>query len=238
MSAPTEEVIAANIRQYVREPVNLALLLIVPPLFIIAMSGAISTFSNVLGGNLGERAGTGLSGLWAAMILTGVASFFLALASTRVDARLIISGLRPAGVAAGHALVTVAIAVMTTVISVAILFSTQEVANLEVLFAAILLSSLIYGAIGFLLSVYVQGDLEGSFVIILIFMLDAFVGGPLASGQGLLAELMPVHFSSEIAVAGMVGSPVSDEWWLWSGLYLLAVAVPASIAIIRRRVVQ
>lgn len=238
MSAPTEEVILANMRQYVREPVNLALLLIVPPLFIIAMSGAIGTFSNVLGGNVGERAGTALSGLWAAMILTGVASFFLALASARVDARLIISGLRPAGVAAGHALVTMAIAFMTTAISVAILLSTQEVAKAEVLFAAILLASLIYGAIGFLLSAYVHGDLEGSFVIILIFMLDAFVGGPLASGQGLLADLMPVRFPSEIAVAGMVGSPVDGEWWLWSGLYLLAVALPASVAIIRRRVVQ
>jgi hypothetical protein len=237
MSAPTEEVIAANVRQYVREPVNLALLLIVPPLFIIAMSGAIGTFSDVLGGNLGERAGTGLSGLWAAMILTGVASFFLALASARVDARLILSGLRPAGVAAGHALVTVAIALVTTAISVAILLLTQEVAMPAVLFAAILLASLIYGAIGFFLSVYVHGDLEGSFVIILIFMLDAFVGGPLASGQGLIADIMPVRFPSEIAVSAMVDAPLKDEWWLWSLLYLLAVAVPASIAIVRRRVV-
>jgi hypothetical protein len=238
MSAPTQEVIVANFRQYVREPVNLALLLIVPPLFIIAMSGAISTFSNVLGGNLGVRAGTGLSGLRAAAILTGVASFFLALASARVDGRLIIAGLRPAGVAAGHALVTVAIAFMTTAISVVILLSTQEVAKLDTLFAAIFLASLIYGAIGFLLSVYVHGDLEGSFVIILIFMLDAFVGGPLASGQGLMADLMPVRYPSEIAVAAMAGLPVQAEWWLWSGLYLVAMAVPASIAIIRRRVTE
>ena len=238
MSAPTGEVIFANIRQYVREPVNLALLAIVPPLFVIAMSGAIGTFSDVLGGNLGERAGAGLSGLWAAMILTGVASFFLAIASARVDARLVLAGLRPASVAAGHALVTVAIALATSAVSVAILLSTQEVAKLDALFAAILLASLIYGSMGFLLSVYVHGDLEGSFVIILIFMLDAFVGGPLASGQGLLADLMPVRFPSEIAVAAMIDAPVQGEWWLWSLLYLVAVAVPASVAIMRRKVVQ
>lgn len=86
MSAPIEEVIIANIRQYVREPVNLALLLLLPPLFIIAMSGAISTFSDVLGGNVGERAGTGLSGLWAASILTGVASFFRSRVRVSMDA--------------------------------------------------------------------------------------------------------------------------------------------------------
>jgi hypothetical protein len=238
MSGPTEEAIVANIRQYVREPFNLVLLLIVPPLFIIAMSGAISTFSNVLGGNLGERAGAGLSGLWAAAILTGVASFYLSLASARVDGRLIIAGLRPAGVAAGHAFVTVAIALMTTSVSVVILLSTQEVARLDTLFAAILVASLIYGSIGFLLSVYVHGDLEGSFVIILIFMLDAFVGGPLASGKGLFVDLLPVRYPSEITVAAMVDAPIEQAWWLWSGLYLLAVAAPASVAILRRRVAQ
>jgi len=235
MSTATQEVIVANARQYVREPVNLALLLLIPPLFIIAMSGAISTFSNVTGGNLDERAGTGLSGLWAAAILTGVGSFFLSLASTRVDGRLLLAGLRPAAVAAAHGLVTVAIAVLTTTVSVAILLFTQEVARLEALVAAILLASLIYGSIGSLLSVYVRGDLEGSFVIILIFMLDAFVGGPLAAGKGVFADLLPVHFPSEIAVAAMAGSPIESGWWLWSLVYLGAMAGPATVAVIRRR---
>ena len=235
MSTATQEVIVANARQYLREPVNLALLLLIPPLFIIAMSGAISTFSNVIGGNLGERAGTGLSGLWAAAILTGVASFFLSLASTRVDGRLILAGLRPSAIAAAHGLVTVTIAVLTTTVSVAILLSTQEVARLEALVAAILLASLIYGSMGSLLSVYVRGDLEGSFVIILVFMLDAFVGGPLAAGKGVFADLLPVHFPSEIAVAAMAGSPIESSWWLWSLVYLGAMAVPATVAVIRRR---
>jgi hypothetical protein len=238
MSTATQEVIVANARQYLREPVNLALLLIIPPLLIIAMSGAISTFSNVIGGNLGERAGTGLSGLWAAAILTGVASFFLSLASARVDGRLILAGVRPGAVAAAHGLVTVAIAVLTTAVSVAILLSTQDIVRLDGLFAAILMASLIYGSIGSLLSVYVRGDLEGSFVIILVFMLDAFVGGPLAAGKGIFADLLPVHFPSEITVAAMVGSPIEGSWWLWSVVYLAAVAVPATVAVIKRRVGQ
>jgi hypothetical protein len=238
MSAAAQEVIVANVRQYVREPVNIALLIILPPLFILAMSGALSTFSEVLGGNLGVRAGAGLAGLWAAAILTGVASFFLSLASARVDGRLIMAGLRPGSVGAAHAAVTVVVAVLTTSISTGMLLATQEVASAGALFAAILIASLIYGSIGSILSVYVRGDLEGSFVIILIFMLDAFVGGPLAAGKGIFADLLPVHFPSEIAISAMVGSSADNEWWLWSLAYLAAVSVPAVIAVVRRRAAQ
>ena len=238
MSTATQEVIVANARQYVREPVNLALLLIIPPLLILAMSGALSTFSEVLGGNLGVRAGAGLAGLWAASILAGVASFFLSLASARVDGRLILAGLRPGAVGAAHGAVTILVAFLTTLISVSMLLATQDVARLEALFAAILMASLIYGSIGSLLSVYIHGDLEGSFVIILIFMLDAFVGGPLAAGKGVFADLLPVHFPSEITVAAMVGSPMEGSWWLWSAVYLSVVAVPATVAVIKRRVGQ
>ena len=237
MSSAAQEVIYASGRQYVREPVNLFLLVLIPPLLIIAMSGAISTFSNVIGGNLGERAGTGLSGLWAAAILTGVASFYLSLAGARVDGRLVLAGLSRAAVAVAHGSVTAAIALLTTAISVTMLLATQDVGDPLGLFLAILLASLIYGSMGSLLSVYVKGDLEGSFVIILVFMLDAFVGGPLASGRGLVVELFPVHFPSQIAVAAMLDAPVSQSWWLWSGLYLAAVLVPALIAMLRRRAV-
>lgn len=238
MSAPTEEVILASTKQYVREPVNLFLLFLIPPLFIIAMSGAITTFSNALGGNLGERAGTGLSGLWAAAILTGVASFFLALASAKVDARLVLAGLRSSAVTAAHVAVTVIVALVTTAMSVGMLLATQEVGDATALFAAVFVAALIYGSIGSLLSVYVSGDLEGSFVIILIFMLDAFVGGPLAGGTGFFADILPVRFPSEIAVAAMVDAPVRDSWVLWSGVYLGVVGSLAVIATMKRRLGQ
>jgi len=236
MSSATAEVIGAGARQYVREPMNLVLLLVLPPLFIVAMSSAISTFSGVLGGNLGERAGAGLSGLWAASILTGVASFFLASASARVDGRLVLAGLHPTSLTAAHVTATLTIALVTTTVSVGILLATQTVGRPEVLFAAILAAALIYGFIGSLLSVYVRGDLEGSFVIILLFMLDAFVGGPLAAGEGVFAESLPLHSPSEISIAGMVDAPVKDSWVAWSGGYLLVLAAVAALALSRRRV--
>lgn len=224
MASPAVEVAFANARQYSRQPINLVLLALIPPLFIIAMSSAIGTFSDVLGGNLGERAGTGLAGLWAASLLTGAATFFILRTSVRTDGRLVAAGLRPSSLGLAHATTAVALAVLTTSVSFSMLMLTQDVADPVDLFAAILLAALVYAAIGVALAWFIEGDLEGSFVIILVFMLDAFVGGPLGGGSGFFAGLFPVHFPSEIAVAAMLGGSYRAEWFIWSGLYLALLA--------------
>lgn len=224
MASPAVEVTFANARQYVRQPVNLVLLALLPPLFIVAMSSAISTFSDVIGGNLGERAGTGLAGLWAASLLAGAATFFILRTSVRADGRLIAAGLRPSSLALAHATTAATLAVATTSVSFAMLMFTQEVAEPACLFAAIFLAALIYAALGAGLAWFIEDDMEGSFVIILVFMLDAFVGGPLGGGEGFFAGLFPVHFPSEIAVASMLGTSYQGEWFAWAGIYLLVLA--------------
>ena len=54
--------------------------------------------------------------------------------------------------------------------------------------------------------------------IILVFMLDAFVGGPLGGGDGVAANVFPVHFPSEMAVSAMLGTDYSLVWLLWGVL--------------------
>lgn len=233
MAGPTFEVVGVSAKAYVRQPMNLVLLVIVPPLFIIAMSSAISTFSDVIGGNLGERAGTGLAGLWAAALLTGAATFFVLRTSLRADARLVVAGLSRRALVAAQSVSAMSLALVTATVSFAMLLGTQDVADPLSLFGAIFLSALIYAAIGVSLAWFVEGDLEGSFVIILIFMLDAFVGGPLGGGEGVIANLFPVHFPSEIAVAAMLGTDYSVVWFAWGIAYL---AVLASIPPLIRRI--
>lgn len=236
MAAPAAEVALANARQYARQPINLVLLALIPPLFIVAMSSAISTFSDVLGGNLGERAGTGLAGLWAASLLAGAATFFILRTSVRTDGRLVAAGLRPVSLGLAHATTAVALATLTTAVSFTMLILTQDVSRPVDLFAAILLAALVYAAMGVAMAWFIEGDLEGSFVIILVFMLDAFVGGPLGGGGGFFAGLFPVHFPSEIAVASMLGDSYRAEWIAWSGLYLaLFVAVSPLVIWLRGR---
>ena len=228
MTFPAAAVLRATGRQYIRQPANIALLLVLPPLFVLAFASALSTFSNVLGGNLNESAGAGLGALWAAALLSGSASYFLLSASRRADERLLIAGLSPVTLDAAHALGGAALAAVAGTVGFAIVVATQDVASPLDLWLAIMLGALAYEALGITLASFVRGDLEGSFLIILVFMFDAFVAGPLGGATGGWPNLFPLHHPSQIVVDAVLHGNVNRTRYLWGLGYtaaLMAISV-------------
>lgn len=219
MSTRTTELVRATGRQYLREPANLFLLVLIPPLFVIAMSSSISTFSDVIGGNVGVRAGTALAAVWAASLLAGISSFFLLRSSVHADARLILAGMAPRALYAAYAVAAAGLALLTATVSFAMVAMTREISEPLTLWAAIFVGALVYETLGLLLAFFIRGDIEGSFVFFLVFMFDAFVAGPLGGGQGLIANLFPLHFTSQIALSAMIGSGYDASWFAWSAAY-------------------
>lgn len=228
MTTRTAELVRATSRQYLREPVNLFLLVLIPPIFVIALSSSIGTFSDVIGGNVGVRAGTALGAVWAAALLAGLSSFFLLRTSVRADGRLIIAGMAPRAVYVAYAMAAAVLALLAATVSFAMAVLTHGANDPLALWAAVFVAALVYEALGLLLALFIQGDIEGSYVFFLAFMFDAFVAGPLGGGKGLIANLFPLHFASQIAVSAMIGAPYDLWWFVWSGGYaalLLGVAL-------------
>ena len=60
---------------YVRNPVNLLLLVVVPTVFVIVEGGSLSDSAKVLGGTGGPAVQTSTAG-WAAAFLAGIAMYF------------------------------------------------------------------------------------------------------------------------------------------------------------------
>lgn len=225
MTSASVAVLRATGRQYARQPINIALLLILPPLLVLAFASALSTFSNVLGGNLNESAGAGLGALWAAALLAGSASFFLLSASRRADERLLIAGLRPLTLNVAHAIGGGVLAFSAGSVGFAIVMVTQDVASPIDLWLAIMLGAVAYEALGITLAFFVRGDLEGSFLIILVFMFDAFVAGPLGGATGFWPNLFPLHHPSQIAVDAVLEGSVDRTRYLWGFGYAAALLV-------------
>src|SRR5688500_639708 len=76
---------------YVRNPVNLLLLAVVPVVFVIVVAGSLAEASKLLGGR-GPAVETASAG-WAAAFLSGVAMYFQTAASRDTDRRAVIAGL-------------------------------------------------------------------------------------------------------------------------------------------------
>lgn len=234
MSSASVEVLRAAGRQYARQPINLVLLVVLPPLLVLALASAISTFSGVLGGNLNEATGAGVAALWAAALLAASASFFLIGASRHADERLLIAGLRPAALDAAHAAGGAILALATGTVGFSIVMATREVASPFDLWAGVVLGAIAYEALGATLTSFIRGDLEGSFVIILVFMLDAFVAGPLGGASGFWPNLFPLHHPSQVVIDAVLHGDV-DRWrYAWVAAYTCAL-IAVSVLAHRRR---
>lgn len=221
-------------KQYARQPTNVVLFVILPPLFVLALGAAMSTFSDVLGGNLTERTSTALAALWAAALLSGSASFFIVSASRGADERLVIAGMQRHAVEVAHAAGAATMAAAAGTTGVVILVVSTDIASPVHLLAAVVLGATAYAATGIALAFVIRGDLEGSFVIILLFMFDAFIAGPLGGADGFWPNLFPLHHPSELVVDAALNADVSAGRYLWSAGYTVLLVGVAAAAHKRR----
>lgn len=230
MAPASLAVLRAAGKQYARQPTNVVLFVVLPPLFVLALGAAISTFSDVLGGNLTERTSTALASLWAAALLSGSAAFFIVSASRTADERLVIAGMQRRAVVVAHATGAAIMAAAAGTAGFAIVLLTTDIASPVHLLAAVVIGATAYSAAGVALAFVIRGDLEGSFVIILLFMFDAFIAGPLGGADGFWPNLFPLHHPSQLVVDAALNAEVSAERYVWSASYTVLLVGVAAMA--------
>jgi hypothetical protein len=217
-------------REQLRAPFTLALLVAIPAVFVISAAGVLSDFASTLGGSLGGNGAVALSAGWAAAFISGTLGFFQAASSRGADRRLALAGLGPGRVAVSRIAASVLLAVIAAAAAFAALEARTGVAHPWHAAAAILAFALLYLAVGVLVGSVIQAPLEGSLVVIFIFLLDAF------SGPGMSAGSAPAWAISQNAAgilidAGMgTGSPARD--WLQVGLVTLSALVAAFLVFV------
>ena len=202
-------------REQLRVPFTLALLVAVPVLFIFSAAGVLSDFASALGGALRGDAAVALSAGWAAGFLSGVLGFFEASSSRGADRRLALAGLGPARVARSRIAASLLLAVVATAAAFMALELRASVAHPLHAAVALLGFALIYMAIGVLIGSIVEQPLEGSLVVVFVFLLDAFAGPGMSDSA---APWAVSQKAADILIAASVGaeSPLGD--WLKLGL--------------------
>src|SRR5918994_3187025 len=163
-------------REQLRAPFTLALLIAIPALFVVAAAGVLSDFAGALGGSLSGDAAVALSAGWAAAFISGPLGFFQAASSRGADRRLALAGLGPARVATSRIAASVLLAVVAAAAAFIALVVRVDVAHPLHAAVAVLGFALLYLAIGVLVGSLITAPLEGSLLVVFIFLLDAFAG--------------------------------------------------------------
>ena len=230
--------LAAFVRDYVRNPVNGVFLVLVPMVFVLLAADALTDAAALLTGGTGAPVQTATAG-WAASFLAGVAVYFQVSANRAADQRLVLAGLPSWQLAVARlACGGVAAAAVTVVAFSALLLAEQlggdgVSAPVRVL-AGTLLAALVYLGIGAVIGAVFPDPGTGSVVLLFVWILDVFFGPVLGSGSEIAWRVLPTHFVTLWTVdlpSGHAGRPGDLGW----ALAAVVVAIVAAVLVVRPR---
>lgn len=201
------------VRQYLRAPVIIVMLLVIPIMFVVLCASALSELSASLGDEVSGPAATAIGAGWAASFLGGILGYFQISSSRDADRRLALAGMGPMRVAIARIGACIAIALVVSLVAFFALWIYEGVEYPLRSLGAILASGLIYVGIGAFVGALVRDDLTGSLIVALVFVMDIYSGPGMAGAEG-TAKATPTRKASEVLMdaGGGIGSPTSD--WL------------------------
>lgn len=212
-------VTGAFVREHLRAPLTLALLVAIPVFFVLIFASVLGDFAKALGGTLAAQSATAISAGWAAAFLAGTLAFFQVSSSRGADRRLALAGLGAWRVAVARMAAALAIGTAVSAVAFAALWLRSGIGHPWHAAVAILSFAVIYIGLGALIGAFVEGALEGSLLVLLLFSLDAF-SSPEMTSSGAFGWT-PTRSATELLIAagGGRGSPTAD----WLGMAVVAL---------------
>ena len=216
---------------YARNPVNLLLLVVVPTVFVVVVAGSMADAATLLGGIGGPAVETAAAG-WAAAFLAGIAMYFQTGATRETDRRLVIAGL-PARTLVVSRLMTGL--VLATGASTAALVALAARTGLDHPARAItgtLMFAIIYVAVGAVVSVFARNPVNGTVIVLFVWILDVFFGPAMGAADRPITRGLPTHFVTlwMVDLPSRHGGRLGDLGWavLWTVAAVLAAWILAA----------
>jgi hypothetical protein len=215
----------AFVREHLRAPLTLALLVLIPALFVSASAAVLGEFAAALGGAVPGASASALGAGWAAAFLAGALGFFQVSSSREADRRVALAGLGPGSVAAARIGASLVLAFVVSTAAFVTLELREAPAHPAHAAVAVLAFAAIYVGIGTVIGSFVSGQLEGSLTVALIFLVDIF-SGPGMTDSGGLAAVLPTRQAAELLIAAGAGQSSPTEDWL-----VVALTAAGSLAL-------
>jgi hypothetical protein len=213
------------VREQLRAPMTLALLVAIPVFFVLIFAGVLGEFSRALGGALQARGATAIGAGWAAAFLSGTLAFFMVSSSRGADRRLALAGLGATRVALSRISAALLLGLTVTAVALVTLWLRSGIAHPLHAAVAIFAFAAIYIGVGAVVGALVSDPLAGSLLVLAVFSIDAFSGPQMTSAAGGVGAYLPTYHAANLLIAGGAGqsSPGAD----WRGVAAVAVAALA-----------
>ena len=216
------------VADYARNPVNLLVLVLVPVVFVLVAAGAMADAARLLGG-IGPSVETASAG-WAAGFLAGVAMYYQTRSARAADQRLVLAGLAPRRLVAARLLTGLALGLLVSAAALVALLARTGIDDPARVVAGTLMFAVIYLAIGAVVGALVRSPVNGTVLIMFVWIMDVFFGPAVGSPDRVATRWFPTHFVTlwMVDLPSRHGGRLGDLGWALSwtlGALLVAVVV-------------
>jgi hypothetical protein len=224
---------------YARNPVNLLVLVLVPLVFVVVAAGSLADAAELLaGGSEAPAVETAAAG-WAAGFLAALAMYFQVSAARETDRRLVISGLPGARLVAARLLTGLGLALLAGGAGLVALALRTGIDNPARAAGGAVMFAVIYLGIGALVGVLARNPVNGTVVILFVWIIDVFFGPSMGGLDRVATRALPTHFVSlwMVDLPSRHGGRVGDLGWalIWTtGAIAVAYTVIAAATRVAR----
>ena len=228
MTGLTSLVAWRSVLDYVRRPLNVVLLVVVPVVIVVVWGGALVDFSKVILGGNGDRAQIEVAAAgWATAALAGLAGFFQVSGSGSADRRLAAARGSSEPIVAGRMTAALGLSLVAGIGGLLALAVRTGINDPVRAGAGTAVIAVIYLALGMLVGTVVRSEMNGALVVTLLWVFDVFFGPALGPGSSVVTRLLPLHFPTLVLIglSSEHGGTLGDVGWslTWAiGLVSLA----------------
>ncbi|MFB6150413.1 MAG: hypothetical protein ABEJ40_01275 [Haloarculaceae archaeon] len=202
--------LGAHLREFLREPVHLVLLLALPPVVVEGYGRAMASFPEfpfmeTPPGTLGRVNGA----VFAAAFLAGLIGLFQVVSAVQADDRLGICGFDRAELFLSRLGTVVVVSLVAAAAAFGALLRTVTPEAPLVAFGALALAALTYGLVGVLIGSLLPRELEGSLVLVFVTDFDDFLASGVVDVDSPVVNLLPLHYPHELFRAAILDGTVA-----------------------------
>ncbi|SDJ25280.1 ABC-2 family transporter protein [Halovenus aranensis] len=203
--------VGAGLRAFLRKPMNVALLVALPPAVIFMYELAVDPISAAPGIDLTPGAADLGGALFATAFLAGLLGLFQVVGTAQSDRRLVVCGYHPAEVLLARLLTVLIAGGLVAGITFVTFWVRTDVtpARPLVAFGALLGAALVYALVGVCLGALFGRELEGSLVLVFLADIDSFGSIGVVPTESAVLDYFPLATPHDMLHEAVYGGTVS-----------------------------
>lgn len=223
--------VSATIRSFLREPVQVAVLLVLPLVVIEGYGYAMQAFPAFpFMEAVPETMGRINGAVYAAAFLAAILGLFQVISARQADERLQLCGYARLELFLTRLSTVAGASVLVAAVSLAVLSWNVTIEAPIAAFGALAAAALVYGLVGMLVGAVLPRALEGSLVLVFLIDADDFLSSGMLDIDAQVLELFPLYHPHTLFRDAVFEGPIASGDALTTGLYLVVLlAVVAGV---------